>query len=319
MFIEQSTYNEIKRTFPINAVELLIFDSNNNLLMVKRINEPAKGKWWIPGGRVLFAESRMDAAKRLLKDECGVNNGKFSEPRMFDYLVKNNTEDYYQHIISTVFSVTIDSTEIKLDSQSSEYRWQPLPQWIKEVEHSFLLAVLVDFQKGSTTGFSKEQSVRSASQAFIKNDLYDVILKSLAIPCVDLLVHNKVGEILLVKRKNAPSKDEWWVPGGRVIFAENRLETAQRKLHEECNLKGMNYKEIDNFDFVYHLEDGRTIHNISTLFGVDAVEGNVKVDEQSSDYSWRTKKEWLKETLHPFMKDVLEGNIGNGRSKKVYN
>lgn len=38
-----------------------------------RENQPEQGKWWFPGGRIHFGESRLDAARRKVKEECGLD------------------------------------------------------------------------------------------------------------------------------------------------------------------------------------------------------------------------------------------------------
>lgn len=314
--IEQKIYNEIKKIFPLNAVELLVLNQMNEVLMVKRENEPAKNKWWIPGGRVWFAEGREDAVKRLLKNECGIDKYILHESEMFEYAVKNHSENYQQHIISTVYKVKISGYEIRLDSQSSGYKWKPASEWIKDAEHDFLLKVLNGFKADEI--FLHEEKFNSSGNEFIRNDLYSTILNSLPIPCVDLLVKDENDKILLVKRKNEPAQNEWWVPGGRVLFGEKRADTAKRKLKEECSLEGDNYKMIGNFEFVYKIAPEKIIHNISTLYSVDAAPGNTAVDEQSYGFDWRTAEEWLKEPMHEFMIDVLKYKSTDGKIQKRY-
>lgn len=299
MFIEKEQYDKINRSFPLNAVELLIFNSNDEVLMVKRTNEPAKGQWWIPGGRVLFVESRIDAAKRLLKEECGIITNNIHEIEMFEYSVRDNVDGHYQHTISTVYKVVIPDSNIKIDSQSSEYAWKCPVEWVKLVEHDFLKQLLN--QESHSISFMTKAVNRTE---FISNELYSVILKSLSIPCVDLVVKNKAGEILLVNRKNEPAKDEWWVPGGRVLFGERREDAAKRKLLEECNLKANDFKKIGNFEFFFDVA-GKKYHNIATLFEVTVDSSEVALDEQSSDYKWLKPEEWLKYNLSDFIRKTL--------------
>ncbi|MBI4945434.1 MAG: NUDIX hydrolase [Bacteroidetes bacterium] len=318
--IEQKLYTEIIRTFPINAVELLVLNQQNEILMLKRENEPAKSQWWIPGGRILFAESRMNAAKRLLKNECGMTASAITDFGMYDYQVKNKEANHHHHIISTIYVMKISHGEVKIDSQSNEFKWAQVSEWLKKVEHGFLKHLLLNLsQKKTDPSFWDEQANDKDKIQFIRDDLYNVILQSLSIPCVDLLVRNKKGEILLVKRKNEPEKDKWWVPGGRVHFGEKRTDTAIRKLKEECNLEGTHYTEIGNFEFVYNLKNDRVIHNISSLYSVTVNSENVTLDEQSSDFSWRSSDAWLRESLSEFITDIIKNKITYGKTYGQYN
>lgn len=49
-------------------------DGKKEFLLVLRSSEPAKGLWWLPGGRLLKGESFFSAAERKAKDETGLTN-----------------------------------------------------------------------------------------------------------------------------------------------------------------------------------------------------------------------------------------------------
>jgi len=49
---------------------------------------------------------------------------------------------------------------------------------------------------------------------------YHRILGSMPLLCVDAVLRNASGQVLLVKRNNEPLKNRWWVPGGRVLKGE---------------------------------------------------------------------------------------------------
>ena len=64
----------------------------------------------------------------------------------------------------------------------------------------------------------------------IPEDIYRLVKQAMPIPCVDLIVIDKLGRALLVKRANYPALGEWWFPGGRVHFLETRHGAVKRKL-----------------------------------------------------------------------------------------
>jgi len=141
----------------------------------------------------------------------------------------------------------------------------------------------------------------------ISSDLYNQILRCMPIPCVDLVVTDKAGNILLVKRDSEPAKGQWWFPGGRVHYKEKRVDAAVRKLKEECNLEAIEIRELGTFDVI--LENKMTnsvVHGITTLFFMK-VEGRdvIRLDHQSVDADWRPPEEWFKENLDPFVKESL--------------
>ncbi|MEM0204873.1 MAG: NUDIX hydrolase [Nitrososphaerota archaeon] len=56
---------------PVVAVGALILQ-DHNILLVKRKNEPGKGRWSIPGGSVELGESLKDAVVREVYEETGL-------------------------------------------------------------------------------------------------------------------------------------------------------------------------------------------------------------------------------------------------------
>ena len=58
----------------VDVVILTIDDNKLKVLLVKRINEPFKGKWSIPGGFIRLSENIDDAALRVLKEKTTVQN-----------------------------------------------------------------------------------------------------------------------------------------------------------------------------------------------------------------------------------------------------
>ena len=56
---------------PYVGVGVIVF-CDQEVLLVKRNNEPNKGQWSIPGGKQIIGETVTDAAKRELLEETGV-------------------------------------------------------------------------------------------------------------------------------------------------------------------------------------------------------------------------------------------------------
>lgn len=68
-------FNETKtHEITVDTVILTIKNDNLKVLLVKRDNEPFKGKWAIPGGYVRMSEDLDAAAMRVLKEKTNVDN-----------------------------------------------------------------------------------------------------------------------------------------------------------------------------------------------------------------------------------------------------
>lgn len=142
---------------------------------------------------------------------------------------------------------------------------------------------------------------------FVAEDLYKQILRVMPIPCVDLLVMDGVGDVLLLLRKNEPAAGQWWFPGGRVMFGEKREDAARRKLGEECGLVATQFQEIGTYDLLFNIGEDVCAHSITTLFKVQvANESTTRLDHQSDEARWLTPREWLKCELHSFIYKQLK-------------
>jgi colanic acid biosynthesis protein WcaH len=56
---------------PLISIDLIIRNPAGAILMGRRINEPAKDSWFVPGGRIYKNEDLEDAFKRITNDELG--------------------------------------------------------------------------------------------------------------------------------------------------------------------------------------------------------------------------------------------------------
>ena len=127
--------------------------------------------------------------------------------------------------------------------------------------------------------------------------LYKKIIDVLPIFCVDVVIKYK-GKVLLVKRKNAPAKGKWWLPGGRIFKGETIEKAAKRKMKEELGInikiiKSLGYFEKHFKENEFNLKSG--IHTISIVILAEPLSLNIKLDRQSDD--WCFSKSLPKELI----------------------
>ncbi|MDQ3764598.1 MAG: NUDIX domain-containing protein [Actinomycetota bacterium] len=56
----------------IRCVGAVVFDDAGRLLLVRRANEPGRGRWSVPGGRVVAGETDHHAVIREVAEETGL-------------------------------------------------------------------------------------------------------------------------------------------------------------------------------------------------------------------------------------------------------
>lgn len=83
-----------------------------------------KGEWWVVGGRVFIGEDPVDAARRKAKEEVGLD---IDCPRFVGYYSdvypRSAFERTEYQTVSLVFECSPKSGAVKLDAQSSGYKW----------------------------------------------------------------------------------------------------------------------------------------------------------------------------------------------------
>jgi ADP-ribose pyrophosphatase YjhB (NUDIX family) len=157
-------------------------------------------------------------------------------------------------------------------------------------------------------------------QGLIPSELYRQILAVMPIVCVDLLVIDIDGRLLLLQRRDEPARGRWWFPGGRVHLGETRAEAAVRKLNEECGLcpDECSIAELITADVMLSDDQGRLRHAVSTVFRIETskMAAPLQLDEHSEAAEWRAPAAWLREDLHPFVRRLAAMGIDANKCVK---
>ena len=101
---------------------------------------------------------------------------------------------------------------------------------------------------------------------------------------VRALISNESGDVLILKRAGTKhGNGKWCLPGGNVEYGQTITDAVVREIKQETSLT---CKEID---FLFYLEnlpsEESELHYINLAFKCN-VEGNVKLNHESSDYAW---------------------------------
>jgi len=71
-FLNKDEFAQVVRNTPLVAIDVIIRNPDQCVLIGLRTNEPAKGKWFVPGGVVRKNERLADALARIVKAEIGL-------------------------------------------------------------------------------------------------------------------------------------------------------------------------------------------------------------------------------------------------------
>lgn len=100
--------------------------------------------------------------------------------------------------------------------------------------------------------------------------------------------NNRIN-VLLVKRKNDPFKEQWALPGGFVDKDENLEDAAKREFAEETGIKVKTIEQVRAFGTPGRDPRGRTI-SIAFLSWLDCEENPVAGDD-AAETKWFTLDE----------------------------
>ena len=100
---------------PLPAVAVLVLNSKDQLLLVKRSVEPAKGTWCLPGGFIEVDESIEEAAVRELEEETGI---KGEIEGLVDFFSQRSQD--YRAILIFGYRVKILGGELKAGDDAQE-------------------------------------------------------------------------------------------------------------------------------------------------------------------------------------------------------
>ena len=139
MKLPEKRYKALLRDSIICCVDGIIMDKEGKYLLVKRKNEPMRGEWWVPGGRAYKGEMLEEAFLRKMYEEVGIEVKILMPLGYYEEQYDRGYLGISSHTISVLFSALALSEDIKLDSQSSDYKWsKSLPDKLTNL-HRFSL------------------------------------------------------------------------------------------------------------------------------------------------------------------------------------
>lgn len=114
---------------PLVSIDLIVENDRGEILLGLRKNPPAKGYWFVPGGRIRKSEKLDEAFSRLANEELGMSLERSSQQFLGVY------EHFYDtdfsgmphkttHYVVLAYRVRIDELPSALPPQQhSDYQW----------------------------------------------------------------------------------------------------------------------------------------------------------------------------------------------------
>jgi ADP-ribose pyrophosphatase YjhB (NUDIX family) len=120
----------VKRLYPDQPVVGIgiVIIHDGKIVLIKRGNEPGKGKWSIPGGLVELGEHLEDTVIREAKEETQLT---VADPQLLDVVDNidlDQTARVKYHYVIIDYLVQVRGGEIGAASDAEELRWVPLDE-----------------------------------------------------------------------------------------------------------------------------------------------------------------------------------------------
>lgn len=142
-------FRQAVEALPLVSVDWILTEPDGNLLLGKRLNTPASGAWFSPGGRIRKGESLTAALQRVAQEELG------ALPESSSALVKRaKLMGAWDHFYpDAAFSPTIpthyvnlphwvaltqkevDCLNLPVGVQHSQWQWMPLAVAAQSAHH----------------------------------------------------------------------------------------------------------------------------------------------------------------------------------------
>lgn len=126
--LDYSTFQTVVACAPLISIDLIVENSQGEALLGQRLNKPAQGCWFVPGGRILKDETIEQAFLRLTKEElgCEISFSKASFIAPFEHFYNDNFsgENFSTHYIVLAFRIKLDiQVESLPKDQHQSYQW----------------------------------------------------------------------------------------------------------------------------------------------------------------------------------------------------
>lgn len=121
--IPAGEWETVVRNVPIVSVDLVV-RAGPGVVLGRRRNQPARGEWFVPGGRLVKGERLREAVHRVAREELGVDVEIAARLGVYEHLYDATEVPGVagKHYVPVAFEVTATSTAFAPDDQHGAIR-----------------------------------------------------------------------------------------------------------------------------------------------------------------------------------------------------
>jgi colanic acid biosynthesis protein WcaH len=127
--MEAETFLRIIADAPLVSIDLIVLDARGRVLLGRRVNRPAQGYWFVPGGRIHKDERLAQAYRRIARAELGLELD-IAEAKLlgaYDHIYPDNfhgVPGITTHYVCLGYRCRLpEGARVTPDDQHDEMRW----------------------------------------------------------------------------------------------------------------------------------------------------------------------------------------------------
>jgi len=127
MFLDNATFSTVIDSAPLVSIDIIVRNSQGQILLGERKNRPAQGYWFVPGGRILKNESLASAFSRLTLAELGaefsITTATLQGPYDHFYTDSVFGAAPTTHYVALAYCLSVSELTSLPEQQHSAYLW----------------------------------------------------------------------------------------------------------------------------------------------------------------------------------------------------
>ena len=149
-FVPEETFREFLERMPQVCIEVVVEREGGTVLLARRTNEPARGEWFWPGSRLYKGESLDDAARRVGREELGLDLAIGDQLGVHEHRWETSAPGPSRHTVNVVFrgraeGGDLSAADVTLDEQHDAVRFVR-PGEVDDSYHGYVQRYVTDLQ-----------------------------------------------------------------------------------------------------------------------------------------------------------------------------
>ena len=126
---------QVVRDAPLVSIDLIVENEAGQYLLGLRLNEPARGNWFVPGGRIYKNETLDEAFARIARAELGIELARKQAQwlGLYEHFYETNAgmqPGFGTHYIVLAHRITLNSADLQLPEHEQHQNWR----WMTKTE-----------------------------------------------------------------------------------------------------------------------------------------------------------------------------------------